>query len=101
MSDGVKVKYDKLEPLQAELRSIIDEFENAGSLSNDLENAVGSPYNEYALRDAASNFESRWDDRRKKLMDNCKKVDEYLSTIITGFQDFDRDAANKSSNGTK
>ncbi len=42
----------------------IEEFEHAGSRSNDLESAVGSPYGERALRDAASDFEGRWDDRQ-------------------------------------
>ena len=100
MGDGVKLRYGDLEPLQTELKNIIDEFEHAGSRSNDLESAVGSPYGESELRDAASDFEGRWDDRRKKLMDNCKKVEEHVAAVIQGFQDFDRDAASKSENGS-
>ena len=46
MGDGVKLKYGDLEPLQTELKNIIEEFEHAGSRSNDLESAVGSPYGE-------------------------------------------------------
>ncbi|QNA91688.1 MULTISPECIES: flagellar protein FlgN [unclassified Microbacterium] len=98
MGDGVKLRYDDLEPLRTALQNIIEEFENAGSRSNDLESAVGSPYGERALRDAASDFEGRWDDRRKRLMDDCKKVEEHVAAVITGFQDFDRDAASKSEN---
>lgn len=98
MGDGVKLKYGDLEPLQTALTSIIEEFEHAGSRSNDLEGAVGSPYGERDLRDAASDFEGRWDDRRKKLMDSCKTVQEYVASVIKGFQDFDRDAASKSEN---
>jgi hypothetical protein len=98
MGDGVKLRYGDLEPLQTELKNIIDEFEHAGSRSNDLERAVGSPYGESALRDAAADFEGRWDDRRKKLMDNCKKVEEHVAAVLKGFQDFDVDAASKSEN---
>jgi len=98
VGDGVKLKYGDLEPLQTELKNIIEEFEHAGSRSNDLESAVGSPYGERALRDAASDFEGRWDDRRKQLMDDCKTVEEYVAAVIKGFQDFDRDAASKSEN---
>jgi hypothetical protein len=98
MGDGVKLKYGDLEPLQKELENVIGEFEHAGSLSNNLEDAVGSPYGKRELRDAADDFEGRWDDRRKKLMDNCVKVKDHVAAVIKGFQDFDRDAATKSQN---
>ncbi|GLJ78323.1 hypothetical protein [Microbacterium imperiale] len=95
MGNGVKVNYSELEPLRTELNNIISEFESAGARRRDLEHAVGSPYGESALRDAASEFERRWDDRRKQLTENCQAVADHLETVITGFQDFDADMATK------
>jgi hypothetical protein len=98
VGDGVKLKYDDLDDLQTELKNIIGEFEAAGSRRRDLSHAVGRPYGEDALQDAADDFEGRWDDKRKTLMDNCKKVAEHLEGVIKGFKDFDVEAAKKSEN---
>ncbi|MGF3057539.1 hypothetical protein [Microbacterium sp. YY-01] len=89
---GVKIKYSELEPLKAELESIIDEFDHAGARRKDLMGAIKTPYGESALRDAADDFEGRWDDRRKRLMGNCETVRDYVESIIQGFQEFDEEA---------
>ena len=98
MAEKVKLKYDDLDALQTALKNIVAEFEAAGSRRDDLAEAVGRPYGEDALRDAADDFEGRWDDKRKTLMDNCKKVAEHLEGVIKGFKDFDVEAAKKSEN---
>lgn len=95
MSDKVKVSYSQLEPLQKALGEIIEEFEKAGSRSHSLQDAVREPYGERKLRDAAGEFEGRWDDRRKALADNCKTVAEHLDAVIKGFKDWDQQAADK------
>jgi len=95
MGDGVKVKYSELEPLQKALTDIITEFDEAGSRRNALQDAVGEPYGERKLHDAAHDFEGRWDDRRKALKDNCKTVQEHLDAVIKGFKDWDKQAADK------
>lgn len=92
---GVKIRYDQLEGLSRELESIVAEFENAGSRRNDLKDAVGDPYDDGRLRDVADDFEGRWDDRRKALIDNCKTLKEHVDAVVDGFQGFDRDAADK------
>ncbi|MFT4157366.1 MAG: hypothetical protein QM630_05475 [Microbacterium sp.] len=96
MGDGVTLKYDDLDALRSELNRIVDEFESAGSRRRDLSRAVGRPYGENALLDAAEDFEGRWDDKRKTLMENCKKVAEHLDAVVRGFKDFDVEAAKKS-----
>jgi hypothetical protein len=96
---GVKVSYDDLGDLSTQLKHIIDEFESAGSRRRDLEDAVETPYDKDDLKDAAHDFEGRWDDRRKRLMDNCKGVAEHLDGVIAAFKGFDEDAARKSENG--
>ncbi|MFV0408058.1 MAG: flagellar protein FlgN [Propioniciclava sp.] len=90
---GVQVQYNELEELVSHLRSIVDEFEHAGSRRRSLQNAVGQPYGESALSDAAGEFESRWDDRRKNLMENCKGLADRAADVVAGFQDFDAEAA--------
>jgi hypothetical protein len=95
---GVKVSYDDLGDLSTQLRNIIDEFEHAGGRRRDLEGAVDQPYGKSELKDAAHDFEGRWDDRRKRLMDSCKTVADHLDGVIKGFQDFDVDAASRSEN---
>jgi hypothetical protein len=92
---GVKVNYDDLGGLSTQLKSIIDEFEHAGSRRRDLEDAVDRPYDLGDLKDAAHEFEGRWDDRRKRLMDSCKGLAEHVDSVIKAFKDFDEEAGNQ------
>lgn len=101
MGTGVKVKYDELGGLSTELGDIVDEFENAGSRRGDLKDAVDNPYDDGALRDVADDFEGRWDDRRKALIENCKNLKDHVDGVITGFKDFDEKAASGGEKGGK
>ena len=92
---SVKVSYDDLGALSTQLKSIIDEFEHACNRRRDLEGAVDRPYELGDLKDAAHDFEGRWDDRRKRLMDSCKGLAEHVDGVIEGFQDFDEEAGNR------
>lgn len=92
---SVKVSYDDLGELSTQLNSIIDEFEHAGSRRRDLEGAVDRPYGLGDLKDAAHEFEGRWDDRRKRLMDSCKGLAEHVDSVIEAFQEFDEEAGNR------
>lgn len=96
---GVKVKFDELQQLVTQLRSVVDEFEHAGSRRRELQGAVGRPYGENQLHDAADDFEGRWDDRRKNLMENCKGLADHVDDVVQGFKDFDADAASKFDDG--
>ncbi|PRB02700.1 flagellar protein FlgN [Microbacterium sp. MYb64] len=98
---GVKVRYDELGGLSTELDHIVKEFEDAGSRRRDLKDAVGDPYGDGALRDAADDFEGRWDDRRKALIENCKTVKDHVDGVIQGFKDFDVKAAQGGDKGGK
>jgi len=92
---GVKLDYDALERLSSELKSIVEEFDKAGSRRNSLEDAVARPYGESALHDAADDFEGRWDDRRKRLKGNCQELAEHVDDVLKGFKDFDEKAGSK------
>ncbi|MDR2998052.1 MAG: hypothetical protein LBU78_08025 [Microbacterium sp.] len=90
---GVKVKYDELGGLSTELEHIVKEFEDAGSRRRDLKDAVGDPYDDGRLRDVADDFEGRWDDKRKALIENCTTLKDHVDGVIKGFKDFDEKAA--------
>ncbi|MFL0565551.1 hypothetical protein [Microbacterium sp. 179-I 1D1 NHS] len=92
---SVKVSYAELGELQTQLTSIIGEFENAGARRRDLEGAVGSPYGKNDLKDVAHDFEGRWDDRRKRLMESCKAVADQVKGLVEGFQEFDVEAGSR------
>lgn len=94
---GVKISYQELGALGTQLGAIIDEFDHAGARRQDLEDAVARPYGNGQLKDAAHEFESRWDDRRQRLTESCRTVAEHLAAVIEGFQSFDEDAAKETS----
>ena len=96
---SVKVNYGDLEQLVTQLRSIVGEFEQAGSRRRALEDAVARPYGENALHDAADDFEGRWDDRRKNLMENCKGLADHVDDVLVAFKDWDSEAAAKFDEG--
>lgn len=93
MGDGVKVDYDELGSLRSELDAIIAEFDNAGARRRELQGAVARPYGFGDLRDVAGEFESRWDDRRNRLKDNCQTVSDHVQDVIHGFQQGDSEMA--------
>lgn len=89
--DGVKVSYEDLEALERALQDIITEFEQASSRSDDLVTAIARPYGEGDLRDLAADFESRWDDRRGKLLDGLKTVHDRTKSSIEKWRELDDD----------
>ncbi len=99
MSDGVKVDYDELGSLRSELDAIIAEFDHAGARRRELQGAVGRPYGFSDLYTVAGDFESRWDDRRNRLKDNCQTVSDHVRDVIAGFQQGDADMASQIENG--
>lgn len=96
---SVKVNYDDLEQLVTQLRDVVGEFEQAGSRRRQLQDAVARPYGESALYDAADDFEGRWDDRRKNLMENCKGLADHVDDVLVAFKDWDAEAAAKFDEG--
>lgn len=77
----VLIPFDRMEELSNALGLIITEFEEASSRTGELENAIRTPLPGWtALKDRASDFESKWDDKREtlrgKLEEMKKRVDE-------------------------
>lgn len=89
----VKLTLDELQEMSDELGLIIEEFENATTRSEELEQAIGAPFGRTDLRDAVEEFETRWDVKRGDLKDSLSGVDEHLTAVIDGFEGLDSEAA--------
>ena len=94
----VYIKLEQLETVVSELASIIDEFENATSRSEELEAAIGDPFGESKLREEAQEFEERWDDKRNQLKDGLEGVKDHVKGILDGIEEWDAETA-KAFNG--
>lgn len=94
MSDEVLIKYSQLDRVNERLKKIIEELEDASGRSNDLEGWIGNPYGKGKLRDRASEFESGWDDRRNKLLEDIQKVQQHVDGVLEGFAEWDSETAN-------
>ena len=92
MSD-VYIKLSELEQVVTQLEAIITEFDNATSLSEELEAAIGDPFGESKLREEAQEFEERWDDKRGDLKDGLKGVKDHVDAVIKGVEDWDSETA--------
>jgi Asp-tRNA(Asn)/Glu-tRNA(Gln) amidotransferase C subunit len=89
----VYIKLSQLEQVVTQLESIIHEFDNATSLSEELEAAIGDPFGESKLREEAQEFEERWDDKRGDLKDGLKGVKDHVDAVIKGVEDWDSETA--------
>lgn len=89
----VYIKLDTLETVVTQLEAIVNEFEDATSLSEQLEAAIGAPFGRGELRDKARDFEERWDDKRNELKDSLKNVKDHVSGVVDGVEDWDSETA--------
>lgn len=92
MSDVI-VTYDVLNELNGSLKQIILEFEKAEERADDLEDSVGTPYGKTRLRDASSEFESGWNDRRRGLREDLMKIQERVESTGRGWAEWDVEAS--------
>jgi hypothetical protein len=79
--------------LDSALKDIILEFEEAGSSTRALLDAIGRPFGRSELRDQADEFEGAWDDKRETLKGHLVKLQEQVTGVRKGWADFDRDLA--------
>ncbi|MCR8671469.1 hypothetical protein [Agrococcus sp. HG114] len=93
--NDVLITFDELLALRQQLDAIIAELEAAGDRSNELEAAIGRPYGRSELRSKASDFESRWNDKRVDLARDMTKVRDHVQGVLEGFAKFDEEAAVK------
>ena len=92
MSD-VYISYSELGEVEANLTDIVAEFDAAVSGSNELETAISDPYGRHELRNAAQEFEERWDKKRGELADDLGKILERVTGILDGFRQGDDELA--------
>ncbi|MER7609911.1 flagellar protein FlgN [Nocardioides sp. NPDC127503] len=89
----VAITFSDLEAAASSLGTIIDEFENATSRSEDLEADIGDPFDKSELRDQACDFEERWDDKRDELKESLEGVKKHIDDVVSGFKGGDNDMA--------
>lgn len=89
----VYISYEELGEVETNLTAIIAEFEAAVSSSEELESAISDPYGRHELRNAAKEFEERWDSKRGELADDLGKILERVTGILDGFRQGDDELA--------
>ena len=95
----VYIKLSELEQVVTQLEAIITEFDNATSLSEELEAAIGDPFGESKLREEAQEFEERWDNKRDDLKEGLKGVKDHVDAVVKGVEDWDSETAVQLSGG--
>lgn len=93
MSDGVDIPLESMSQLNQALKDIVVEFDEAGSHTRGLLEAIGRPFGRGELRDEADDFEGAWDDKRETLKGHLVKLQEQVEGVRKGWADFDRDLA--------
>ncbi len=93
MSDGVDIPLESMSQLNQALKDIVVEFDEAGSHTGPLLEAIGRPFGRGELREEADDFEGAWDDKRETLKGHLVKLQEQVEGVRSGWADFDRDLA--------
>jgi hypothetical protein len=91
--NDVLITFDELLALRQQLDDIIVELESAGDKSSELEAAIARPFGRNELQDKASDFESRWNDKRVDLTRDMTKVRDHVQGVLEGFAEFDKEAS--------
>ena len=83
----------QLNTVKDELTSITKEFEDAEDRADDLEDAIGDPYGRNDLREAAEDFEDRWNHKRDELKDSLTDVLEHIKGVVDNVEKWDTETA--------
>ncbi|MET8522390.1 flagellar protein FlgN [Nocardioides sp. NPDC004968] len=89
----VSIKIAELDTVATSLSKIVEEFEQASSRADKLEDAIGDPFGRNDLREAAEDFEDRWNNKRDELKDALQDVQEHVKGVVDGFQNWDSETA--------
>ena len=89
----IMLDLERLRETKAGLEATIGEFKEAASINDGLEQSIGKPDDRSALRDKASDFESAWNGKRGKLEENLTNILEQLTSIVDGWDEWDRQTA--------
>jgi len=89
----IMLDLERLRATREGLSAAVSEFENAAATNDGLEESIGRPDDRSDLKDKASDFESSWDNKRGKLKDNLASILDQLTSIIDGWDEWDRQTA--------
>ncbi|GAA5035277.1 hypothetical protein ACFQRL_00650 [Microbacterium fluvii] len=95
----IMLDLERLRTTQAGLKASIAEFESAGKINDDLEEAVGRPDDRGELRGKVGDFESSWDGKRGKLTENLQGILDQLTSIVDGWTEWDTSTASDLDSG--
>ncbi|WAB84814.1 hypothetical protein OVN20_04405 [Microcella daejeonensis] len=93
MSDVI-IDVTTLSALNSALKRILVEFDEDGSTTGELQDAIDRPADRSGLRDRTRDFESGWDDRRSALVEKLTAIQASVESTCTGWLDFDSELAN-------
>jgi hypothetical protein len=93
MPDGVDIPLGSMLELSNALRDIIAEFEDAGSRTGELVDAIDRPRGDRRLARAAEDFESEWDDKRETQRRNLEEMKKRIDDTRDGWLEADRELA--------
>jgi len=85
----IYVSLAELEAANWQLSEIVTEFEKATERADDLEGAIGDPFGRSELREAAEDFEDRWNHKRDQLKENLEGLNQQLGTMVKAFNKLD------------
>lgn len=89
MSDEVLIPLASMAELDQALKDIVIEFEDAGSRTDSLLDAIGRPFGRTGLRDAADEFEGAWDDKRETLKGHLVELQEQVAGVKDAWEQLD------------
>ncbi|WP_065572033.1 hypothetical protein [Microbacterium oleivorans] len=68
-------------------------FNDASKINDSLESAIDTPHGKSSLRDRVGWFESNWSGNREDLTEMIANVREGLSSILSGWDQWEEDAS--------
>lgn len=98
MGGDIDVPFESMQTLVDSLDQIIAEFGDANSRTAQLLSAIDTPQGRSELRDAAEDFEARWDDKRETLRRKLEDLRVRVDDTKTGWQELDVELAQMQEN---
>lgn len=93
MAESIWVDYTKLSIVNAQLKIILTELDEAGSRTDEVQDAIGRHHPYRRLSSRVGDFESQWDDRRRDLVRDITKVQEHFQGVLDGLDEWDSQTA--------
>lgn len=89
MAGDVDIPFSSMQTLSNSLTRIIAEFDDADERTTELLDAIDRPQDRDELRDAAEDFESRWDDKRETLRRKLESLLERVDETKSAWEELD------------